>query len=223
MAKKEKKVVASRDWYSNKYQIILIQKNIFSLFTIFSLIAVVIAVFFVKNITESKSFEPFVIEMEDKTGQINVVENLTTTRLTSDESIKRFYVYNFLLVSEGFNYATYVEDMTKLRLFSTSGVYRQIANRISARNESSPINVLKNGYMTIRIKSMIFLTPQSVSIRFKVVNTTPTSLYPASKDYVAYMEFNFVSLDMTMTERFYNPLGFQVTKYRRDIDLVPNN
>ena len=223
MAQKDKKTTPSKDWYSNKYQLILIQKNIFSLFTIFALIGVVISVFFVKSITESKSFEPFVIEMEDKTGQINVVENLTTSRLTADESVKRFYLYNFLKIAEGYNYATYTEDMVKLGLFANSTVYRQLMNRISSKNDRSPVNTIKEGLMTIGIKSMVFLTPKSVSIRFKVKNEKPNFYYPANRDLVAYIEFEFISLDLTANERLYNPLGFQVTKYRVDNDLVPNN
>lgn len=211
----------TRDWYQNKYQIVLIQKNLFSLFTIFALIAVVIAVFFVKKMTESKSFEPFVIEMEDKTGNIQVVENLTTTKMTADETLKRYFIYNFLKVAEGYNFATYKDDITKLGLFSSSSVYRQILPKIYAKNPNSPINRLgNNGIMTVGIKSVVALTPESVSVRFVVKNTRPDANIPAQKHLVAYIEYKFLNLNLTEAERFINPLGFQVIKYRVDKDLI---
>lgn len=223
MAKDDiKQMNNARTWYSNKYQIVLLQKNLFSLFTVFALITVIIAIFFVKNLTESKSFEPFVIEMEDKTGNIQVVENLNVSKLTADETVKRYFIYNFLKITEGYNYATYKEDMIKLGLYTNMSVYNQLMRKLGARNDLSPVSILGNrGYMYIQIKSIIFLTPRSCTVRFIVVNPEPTKVFPAEKHFVAYIEFDFKNLDLTMTERFINPLGFQVDKYRLDNDLVP--
>lgn len=219
-----KQIVNTRTWYSNKYQTVLLQKNLFSLFTVFALITVIIAIFFVKNLTESKSFEPFVIEMEDKTGNIQIVENLNVTKLTADETVKRYFIYNFLKVSEGYNYATYKEDMVQLGLYTNSSVYNQLMRKIGARNELSPVNILGlKGYMYIQIKSIIFLTPQSCTVRFVTINTSANKIYPNERHFVAYIEFDFKNLDLTMTERFINPLGFQVEKYRLDNDLIPRN
>ncbi len=222
IVKKKEVNQIKRDWYSNKYQIVLLQKNLFALFTICALIAVVIAIFFVKKITESKSFEPFIIEMEDKTGNIQVVENLTQSSLTADTALKRYFVYNFLKIAEGYNYSTYKEDLVKLGLFTDAKTYRQITNTISVRNPKSPVNVLKNtGFLTIQVKSMVFLTSGSASIRFQVNNLSSNLTIPQQQHFVAFVEFKFTDMKLTDSERFLNPLGFQVIKYKVDKDLIP--
>lgn len=219
MAKK-KETLKLRSWYSNKYQLINIQKKILSLFSMLAMVTVVIAVIFVKKFTESKSFEPYVIEMEEKTGVLTVVENLTQSKLVADEAIKKSLLYSFLQVAEGYNYVTYNEDRQKLSLFSTPAVYRQLYKKYSVRNENSLVNVLQNkGVLSIKIKSIIFNNPTIATIRFVVYNTKPNRLYPAQKHYIVEIHFRFANMELTTEQRYMNPLGFQVLKYSIGEDL----
>ena len=65
--KKDKKSkLKIKSWYSNRYQIVVVQRNILLLFTIVSMLSVAVSVIFVKNIMSSKSLEPYVIEVEKK-------------------------------------------------------------------------------------------------------------------------------------------------------------
>jgi type IV secretion system protein VirB8 len=222
MAKEKKEVLKLRTWYSNKYQMILLQKKLLSLFSILAMIIVVIAIIFVKKFTESKSFEPYVVEMEEKTGIINVIENLSSTSLTADESIKKFYINAFLEAAEGYNYVTYKTDRRKGLLMSSGAVFRKTMEKFNQRNERSVVNVLSNrGTLTIKIKSIVFLTPRIASVRFVVYTQgiKPTKEYPAERHLIANIEFNFVNMSLNQGDRFLNPLGFQVVKYNVGDDV----
>ncbi len=219
MAQK-KETLKLRSWYSNKYQLILLQKKVLSFFCILAMVTVVIAVIFVKKFTESKSFEPYVIEFEEKTGVLNVVKNLNQSELTANEAIKNFYLYSFLEVGEGYNYVTYNEDRKKLALFTSNQVYRQLYDKYSIRNEESIVNTLKsNGKLTIKVKSIVYLTPNIASIRFVIYNTAPNRIYPKEKHRIANIQFKFSDMKMTQEERFLNPLGFQVVSYSIGDDM----
>jgi type IV secretion system protein VirB8 len=209
-----------RSWYSNRYQMVLLQKKILSLFSILAMFTVVVAVIFVKKFTESKSFEPYVIELEEKTGVLSVVENLTQSKLTADEAIKKSLIHSFLEVAEGYNYVTFVEDRKKLALFTSAGVYRQLYNKYSVRNENSIVNLLKNnGVMTIKIKSIIFNNPTVATVRFVIYNSRPSKAYPAERHFITEIQFKFFDMKLTVEERYINPLGFQVTKYSIGEDI----
>lgn len=211
---KNKDNLRLKSWYSNKYRLVLVQKKILSLFSIFSIFTVVVAVIFVKQFTESKSFEPYVIELEEKSGIMNVVENLNNSTLTADEAVKKSYLFSFLSVAEGYNYTTYNKDRRALLLLSNSTVYRQLYNKYSIRNQDSIVNVLKDkGTMNIKIKSLLFNTPNIATIRFVVYNTRPSKLYPAESHKIAEVHFKFVNISLNSEDRYINPLGFQVIKY----------
>lgn len=209
-----------RSWYSNKYQLVLVQKKLLSLFSILSIATVVIAVIFVKQFTESKSFEPYVIELEEKTGIMTVVENLKGSNLIADESVKRSYIYSFLNVAEGYNYVTFNKDRKALMLFSNTVVYRQLYNKYSVKNDKSIVNALKDkGTMDIKIKSIIFNTPEIATVRFVIYNTRPTKLYPQEAHKIAEIQFKFADIELNSDDRYINPLGFQVFKYTIGDDI----
>ena len=221
-ALKKEQNIKLRHWYSNKYQIVTAQRNILSLFAMLAMIVVVIAILFLKKFTESKSFEPYVIEIEDKTGIITVVENVNNTRLSADEAIKKFYLKSFLDVAEGYGFYTFAEDRRKLALFTNQKVFSQINRRISPRNEKSPSVLLgQSGDLKILIKSFLFLTPEVVNIRFAVINVGKLSKdFPSETHYITRIEFKFADMELKEQDRFINPLGFQVIKYNIDIDLI---
>ncbi|MDR1425903.1 MAG: hypothetical protein LBI70_02830 [Rickettsiales bacterium] len=221
MAQK-KEELKLRSWYSNKYQLILVQKKILSFFCIVAMVTVVISVIFVKKFTESKSFEPYVVEFEDKTGLLSVVDNLTESKLTADESIKKFYLNLFLEVGEGYNYVTFVNDRKKLGMLTIPGVYKKMYQKYSTANENSVVNMLRDkGTLTIKIKSVVFLAPLIASIRFVVHNDSSLGSkdYPREKHLIANIQFRFADMKMTAEERYANPLGFQVIKYDVGDDL----
>jgi type IV secretion system protein VirB8 len=182
---------------------------------------VVVAVIFVKQFTESKSFEPYVIELEEKTGALTVVENLSQSKLTADEAIKKSLIYSFLEVAEGYNYVTFNEDRRKLMLFTTASVYRQLYNKYSIRNKDSIVNILQNrGTLSVKIKSIIFNTPTVATVRFVVYNSIRnTKLYPPERHFITEMQFTFSNMNLNTEDRYKNPLGFQVTKYSSGEDI----
>ncbi|MDR2760641.1 MAG: hypothetical protein LBB09_02225 [Rickettsiales bacterium] len=220
MAKENKEVLKLRTWYSNRHQLAQAQKKILSFFCMFSMVSVVIAVIFVKKFTESKSFEPYVVEMEEKTGILNVVENLNTSRLTADESIKKFYINSFLDSAEGYNYVTYAKDRRRSLLLSTGAVFKKIMEKHSQRSEASTVNVLgSRGTLETKIKSIVFLTPTIASVRFVLLCDKPSKFFPKEKHLIANIEFGFYDMELNQDDRFLNPLGFRVTKYNVGEDV----
>lgn len=219
MAKKEKFKLKS--WYSNRYQLVVIQRNILSLFALFAMVAVAISIIFVKQVTTKKSLEPFVIEIEDKTGIPVVVDQLKESNFTADMSLKRYFLFSFIEAVEGYNPATYREDYNKAILFSAPNVFKQFRYRISKNSEKSPVSKLgKKGMLVVRLKSIQFLNPNTAQVRINIQAKGRTSGFQKSRDMIAYVEFKFANLNLTAKERFVNPIGFQVVKYSIDDELV---
>ena len=218
---KQKETLKLRSWYSNKYQLVMAQKKILTLFSLLSIATVVISVIFVKQFTESKSFEPYVVELEEKTGVLNVVDNLTESTLTADESIKKSYIYKFLNAGEGYNYITFEDDRKTLGLLTTTQVYRQMYNKYSLANENSIVNTLQNrGTFKVKVKSIIFNTPTVATVRFVIYNSKPSKLYPAEMHKIAEIQFVFsTAMQLSAEDRYINPLGFQVNKYSVGDDI----
>ncbi len=196
-----------KNWYSNRYQIVVVQRNILLLFTLVSMFSVAVAVIFVKNVMSSKSLEPYVVELEEKTGIATVVDQLTAQNFTGDQMIRKYFINAFVHAASGYDPKTYKMDVDKVRLFSTFGVYSDFRNRINARELGA------DGRIEVRIKSIQFTDNNTAQIRI-VQQTTTQQDSIKTKDQVITFGFYFSpEMNLTMEERLINPLGFQVNKY----------
>ncbi len=194
-----------KSWYSNRYQIVVVQRNILLLFTLLSMLSVAVAVLFVKNIMSSKSLEPYVIEVESKTGVATTVNQLTAQNFTGDQVIRKYFINQFIHAASGYDPKTYKTDADKIRLFSTPGVYSEFRSRINPRELGT------DGRIEVRIKSVQFTDGNTAQIRLlRLISQNGPAV---QKDEVITMNFFFADLNLTMEERLINPLGFQVSKY----------
>ena len=219
MAKEPK--LKLKSWYSSKYQIVVFQRNILFFISFFAICSVLIAVIFVKQIMASKSLIPYVIEVEEKTGVPTVVEQLNQSSFTADVALKRYFLYSFVKAAEGYNPGTFRDDYKSLMLLSTPNVFRQIQKLISPRNEKSPASMIgSRGIIEVALKSISFYTPNNATVRYRLKNVGTVMGFANNRDMIADIEFKFVNLNLSAEERYINPLGFQVTKYVVDQELV---
>ena len=197
-AEKNKNKAKIKTWYSNRYQIVVVQRNILLLFTLVSMLSVAVAVIFVKNIMSSKSLEPYVIEVEEKTGVATVVDQMTSHTFTGDRIIRQYFINQFVRAASGYDPKTYEFDSERVRLMSTANIYSDYRNRINAR-ELGP-----ESKIDLRIKSIQFPDPNTARVRLlRQFNIASSS--SSSKDEVIDISFNFLDLNLTLEERLINP------------------
>ncbi len=195
-----------KSWYANRYQMVVVQRNILILFTTVSMIAVAMAVVFVNKIMASKSLEPYVIEVERKTGVPVVVEQMSAQQFAADEMIRKYFINQYIHAASAYDPKTYKMDSDKVRLFSTPGVYLEFKNRINAKDLGA------NSSIEVRIKSVQFPNQNTAQIRL-TRQIDMDGFQATTKNEIITMNFYFADLNLTLEERLINPLGFQVSKY----------
>lgn len=155
----------------------------------------------------SKSLEPYVIEVEDKSGIATVVDQLTAQNFTGDQVIRKYFINSFVHAASGYEPRTYKQDVDKVRLFSIPGIYGEFRNRINARDLGTDSRI------DVRIKSIQFTDGNNAQIRI-AKQTNIQGVDPSIVDQVISMGFYFSpDMQLSMEERLINPLGFQVNKY----------
>jgi type IV secretion system protein VirB8 len=99
-----------------------------------------------------------------------------------------------------------------------SRLFRQWAD---PANPSSPIHIYgAQTRRTIRIKSIAFLNADTAQIRFTATEEHVSSP-PKMSDWIATLAFRFGLAPAEDTERLVNPLGFSITHYRIDQEVLP--
>ena len=93
--------------------------------------------------------------------------------------------------------------------------------KISPRNEKSPAALIgSRGVIEVALKSISFPTPNSAIVRFRLQNVGSVTGFENNRDMIVDMDFRFADIKLSVEERYINPLGFQVTKYVIDRELV---
>ena len=216
MSDKESKKIKIKSWYSNRYQIVVVQRNVLLLFTTMAIIAVASAVMFVKTMMSSKSLEPYVIEIDEKTGVATIVEQPNSENYTANEMMKRYFINKYIQSSIGYNPKTYKQDNEIVRLLSPPAIYAAYKKRIN------PAILGGDSAITTKIRSLMFKDEANIEVRVTSEIKIPGSA-DLTKNEILYMAFYFApSLSLSMEERLINPLGFQVRKLDIAEEIISN-
>lgn len=205
---KKKKKFRVKSWYANRYQFVLVQRNILLIFALFSTIAVSFGMIFLNHVVSSKSLEPYVIEVEETTGIPTVVDQLTVQEFTGNELMKKYFINQFIHASTGYNPKTYPDDAKKVRVFSSAAVFGNFRSRIKPRSLGT------DSRRVIRIKSIQFPNQNTAQIRILTQNYTGLQKTLKESNELVTLAFTFdPNIALNSAERLLNPLGFQVKNY----------
>ncbi len=86
----------SRNWYKDRYQAVLLQRRLLMGISIISMLATLGSVFIIAKLTPLKSVEPFVIQVDSKSGITQTVEPLTAKEITALESVNNYFIVQYL-------------------------------------------------------------------------------------------------------------------------------
>ncbi len=166
-----------------------------------------------------KTFEPYVVTVDRSTGYLEVTKGLYQGNLTQDEAITQSNLVRYVSLRESYNPSILRENYDLVSLMSQGNALQEFQQLWNGQNPNNPSIVLgRKAAIDIKIQSVSFLNDKTASIRFqrelKENNQTKISYWTAIVDY------QYVQKPMKMGDRFLNPLGFQVTSYRINPEVL---
>lgn len=208
-----------KGWHADQYEVALIQRNALFMALLACVVVIAFSALAIRYLKSTRSIEPFVIEIERKTGVPTVVDPLTDKAFTGDEAIKRYFVMQYIKAREEYYQNLFNKNYSLVtRVLSSPEVYgTDYRPKFNVSNPQSPFNILGNrSWRQVFLKSIIFRTPSSAQVR---ISLQTDGAVQNKQDKVIYIEFEFQDLKMNEEERLINPLGFVVTKYRIEDEL----
>lgn len=219
------------NWYADRYASTLVQRNLMLIIVLLSLLVVIVSVIIVGNISSTFKIQPFVIEVEDKTGITNVVNPLSDREVTTNEVLNQYWITKYVKARETYSYDSWRYNyLTTVRMLSTPSVYYPFRRFINVSPQSPLALYGERTSTSIIFRSIQFfppaknktgkLTDPQCVIRF--------TLYPDKGHIkgavdnklhkIVTLTYNYKQTKMNETERNENPLGFYITSYRGDIE-----
>lgn len=230
-AKKESAKLSNekRNWYNDRYQFVVIQRNILIVLTGLSLLCCAAVTFSISQLAPLKSVEPFVIQVDQKTGVTQVVNPLKVKEITGQESINNYFMVQYIRARESFlgapdrNFYNY----NLVRVLSANDVFSQYQDGIVLTNPESPgARLGVKGSREVQIGTIKFLDRKSLPgdeesrrylVNVRVVERGSSSGGKVLQQ-IILIEFKYTELELTVEDRYLNPIGFRVLGYKVDND-----
>ncbi len=168
-----------------------------------------------------KEVVPYTILVDKQTGYMETVRGLETGALQDDQAVVSSFLAQYVLQRETFDPADFDERYKRVALWSADETRAAYVQSYRAGGPDSILSGMRPGTtITATVKNIEILTANTARVRFDLTRRDPGAA-PVTGDWQALVSFRFTGAPMRMEDRLINPLGFQVTGYRRDGEWAP--
>lgn len=169
-----------------------------------------------------KTVEPYTLLVDRNTGFVQALAPLDPGQVTPDQALVQSMLVQYVIARESFDVSTIQADYRKVGLWSADQARLDYANLMRPANLDSPLVVYpRTSRVQTQVKSVSPMSDRSALVRFDTVRRDAGGALQRAQAWVAVVEYRFSGEPMSTEDRFLNPLGFQVTQYRRDPEALP--
>jgi type IV secretion system protein VirB8 len=173
-------------------------------------------------LTPLKTVEPYTLLVDRTTGYVQALKPLEPGKIAPDTALTQSFLVQYVIAREGFDLATINANYRKVALFSADRARSSYLSQMQVSNPGSPLVTLPRGaILEARVKSISPVGKDVALVRFETVRTDPNGQAQPPQPWIATVSYRWSGEPMKLEDRFVNPLGFQVTSYRRDPEALP--
>jgi len=172
-------------------------------------------------LTPLKTVVPYTITVDRQTGAIEVAQGIRPGPLSQDVAVVQAFLAQYVLARETFDATDLQAEYQKVAAWTEGPARDDYVRSMQRDNPQSP--VARNDAATVvkvTVKSISLLSRTSALVRFDTERAVRGNAAAERRSYTAVIAFHFTGQPMRADDRFLNPLGFQVTSYRRDADAA---
>jgi len=158
----------------------------------------------------------------DKNGFVEIVTNLNEQTISKDEALDKYFVGRYVKVREQYYYNTLNQDYESVQRLSDTKV-AQIYIEYMIGNNGKMQEYKDKKEIEVTLLSIVLNDSNGVktaTVRIQLDTKDTASNKAASAIKVVTLTYDYLPLKLTSKSRLENPLGFAVTSYRIDEEIL---
>lgn len=169
-----------------------------------------------------KETEPYAVLVDRQTGYVEQLNLAQPPSIAPSEALVRSMLGQYVVAREGYDIHALKDQYRKVALWSAGDARSQYIAQMQASNPASPLASLpRQTVLDVQIRSISKLSADTALVRF-ATNRIDAGGQPVPQGvWAAVVTYRFSSADMSAASRLENPLGFQVLRYSRSAEIVP--
>ena len=184
-----------------------------ALLTALSLVAIL-------GLTPLKTSTPFILRVDNATGHIDQLTQMNHLETSYGEVVDAYFLNLYVLNRESYDYATIQTNYNITALLSSTEVQKEYYTLFDGPQSRDKM-LSNHTKIFVQVRS---ITPdikdQSAVVRFATHDEDANGSSSTPKYWVATIGYRYVEAAMSAADRRINPLGFQVTSYRIDPEVI---
>jgi type IV secretion system protein VirB8 len=169
-----------------------------------------------------KTVEPYTLLVDRNTGFVQALTPLDPQRISGDAALTQSFLVQYVIAREGFDVDTIQANYRKVALWSAGQARSDYIAAAQPSNPQSPLALYPRATVVeTRVKSVSPMGPNTAMVRFETQRRDAGGQSQPPRAYVAVIRYQYSGEPMSVEDRFVNPLGFQVLRYRRDVEALP--
>lgn len=173
-------------------------------------------------LTPLKTVVPYTLLVDRQTGYVEALQPLERATIAPDRALVRSFLVQYVIARESFDIDQMQTSYRKVALWSADDARRRYIAETQASNPLSPLAALpRRALVNVQVRSVSSVSADTALVRFTTVRTDPGAQAEAPQHWAALIKYRFSGAEMTAEDRLTNPLGFQVVRYRKDAETLP--
>jgi len=166
-----------------------------------------------------KTVQPYVLTVDRQTGAVETATTVQSGRLSQNEAVIQAQLAGYVIARETFDATDLAEKYRRVQIMSARPVAAAYVAQMAATNPESPLQSLNRGdTVSIKIRSVSLVSDNAALVRYTATRSAIGGGGAQPANFVSAISFGFNGRPLRQSDRYDNPLGFQVTRYRRDAE-----
>lgn len=213
-------------WETDRYASMRTQRNLAMGVAMVALIAAGGAGFGLAALAPLKSAEPYLLVHNTATGEVKELTKLRANpsevqSLTEDDAVVSSFLVPYVIARETYDKDDYRERAQQVQVFSDKRTYSLYDALFRSDDPKlNPFRKYGEDKVHVNVTRVAFINKTTAQVGF--TTRWIRAIGETSGSYVATISFTFSNSPTELGVRWKNPLGFQVTNYRVDQEVMNN-
>jgi type IV secretion system protein VirB8 len=173
-------------------------------------------------LTPLKTVQPYTLLVDRNTGYIQALNPIDPERISGDAALTQSFLVQYVIARESFGIDSLDLNYRKVALWSAESARANYLAGMQASNPQSPLALYpRTTIVETRVKSVSAVGQNVAMVRFETQRRDAGGRTEPPRAWVALIRYRYSGEPMRTEDRFVNPLGFTVLRYRRDAETLP--
>jgi type IV secretion system protein VirB8 len=169
-----------------------------------------------------KTVVPYTLMVDRNTGYVQALKPVDADKIAPDTALTQSFLVQYVIARESFDVNELQANYRKVSLWSIDPARTDYVTGMQYSNAGSPLaRYPRSTVIATRVRSVSPLGGNAALVRFETQRRDAGGQALPPHYWVAVIRYQFSTGALSMEDRYLNPLGFQVVRYRRDAESAP--